>query len=238
MIIVLLFALFESGLFPENFFTEDQFNPALIRNKPAVLSFCAGTRFSMSELREYEIYLQSGSYSIGLNSLGSELYRENDLNGSFNVLIYDLISAGLGLHVLNCWISGNSNRFNYSLRAGSAGQLGPLLLSGWINNIKQLRFSSGDRLPVTYSVRADYTLENRIVFSLAVRSIAGNLLFYNTGIKSRFFNLVEIGFGLNTDPVLIEFVGCFRLGRLSLVYQGSSHYDLGLSHTFGAMFQL
>ncbi len=238
MIIVMIFTLFESVLFPDNIFAEDLFNPALIRGRPVEASFLAGTRFGMTELREYKFSFQGGAYAVGLSSLGSALYRENDISGSFSVQFREVINAGLGLHVLNCWISGNSNCYNYSLRAGGAGQIGFLLLSAWINNINQPRFSSAERVPVTYSARADYTLERGIVFSFALRSIAGNLPFYNAGIRAKFFGLLEAGIGLNTDPVLMEFTNCFRLGWLSMTYEGSSHPKLGWSHRFGVTFKL
>ncbi len=234
----MLFALFESGLFPENFFSEDRFNPALVRNKPMTVGCMVGARFNMVELREYKLYFENNCYSIALFSMGSELYRENELSGSLSIKIYELFSAGFSVHALNCRINSVSNRYNYCLRAGGAVWLGSLSLSGWINNINQGRFSVVDRLPTTYSLRADYAPENNIIFGLALRSIGGHLPFYNTGIKARMFKSIEIGLGLNTDPVLLEYTGCFSVGRLKVIYQGNSHADLGSSHLFGAVFRL
>jgi hypothetical protein len=234
----MLWALFESGFYPANFFSEVYFNPAWISEEPSVISFSTGTRFGLSELREHRLIFQSRHYSIGLYSLGSELYRENDLNGSLGFKVYGRITVGFSIHFLNSFIRDINNRFNYCLKAGSAVSIGPLFLSGWINNINQARFSTVDRLPTTYSLRADYALEKNIIFGFAIRAASGQLPFYNTGIRTRLFRPVEIELAINTDPVLIEFAACFYVGRLNFKYHGNDHPDLGFSHRIEAGLQL
>jgi hypothetical protein len=232
----MMLGVFETTLFPQNIFFEREFNPTLENRERFQVVIGTGSKFQLPELRTYYLYSSLRSYRLSACSFGNELYRENVLRLGSCFSFQKLWSVGFGVGLLNNWVRDYSNRFTYSLCLSSAFQKRNMKLSAWVNNLNFPRLSRVDQLPLSYSIRFDYQTKNRFEFAFAVRGMNKELPFFNFGITFAPYKIIDIGTGVNTDPIYLEYMVKLNLGDFILVYSGSNHQYLGLSHAFNLKF--
>lgn len=236
MITLFLIGVFETTLFPQSLFFENQFNPTLESRENLQLVAGTGTKFGLSELRTYHIYATFKTYRLKVHSFGNDLYRENMLRLGRCFGIRELWFVGFNVSVLNNWVRDNFNRYTYSLSLSSAFQKRTVKVSGWICNLNLPRLSSTDYLPISYSVRFDYLPTDKLDFVFALRGMKKDIPFFNFGILFSPHEMINIGTGANTDPLYLEYILRINVGDFNVSYSGSNHQYLGLSHAFNLEF--
>jgi len=236
MVIIILFALFESQIFPYSIFLENQYNPASHFQKGVFINFGTGTRFCLSELRTYSIYTKIKSYSIHATSFGNDIYRENIISAGMSIQVVDKVIAGFGIAMLNYWIGNYCNRFGYSVKIGGLYHNKSTEIGGWINNINIPRFSDVDYLPPSYSLRFKYVTSNNVSLIFALRGLESDLPFFNIGVSCMPSKIITLGTGVNTDPLYLEYIIQLNLNTFILRYAGNNQRHLGLSHFLGLCF--
>ncbi len=236
MIIIILFALFESQTFPYSIFLDNQHNPASHFQKGFIITVSTGTRFGLSELRTYTVYTRIKSYSIHAMSFGNDIYRENIMSADMSIQVVDKVIAGFGVALLNYWIEDYCNRFGYSVKVGGLYQNKSTEIGGWVNNINTPRFSDIDYLPPSYSLRFKYMTPNNVSLLFAIRGAGSDLPFFNIGIAYMPSRIITLGTGVNTDPLYLEYIIELNLNTFILRYTGSNQRHLGLSHFLGLCF--
>lgn len=236
MVILILISVFETLLFPRNIFSENEFNPALENRTHWQIIMGTSTKFQLSELRTYYLYSSIGSYRLSAQSFGNELYRENMLKLSNCFSVNKSWSVGIGMELLNNWVDDNFNRFTYSLSLSSAFRARKIRVSGFINNFNIPRLSDIDKLPISYSLRFDYQANNRFDVAFALRGLDRDIPFYNFCVIFSPYKIIDMGSGVNTDPLALEYTMGITIGDFTVVYFGSNHQHLGLSHEFNLKF--
>lgn len=191
------------------------------------------TRFELSELRTFGLYSQVDRYRMAVASFGNNLYRENYLEVAFGFPVARQFSFGLSAAGLNCWIKDFSNEFTYAIKVGGRFESEPFLIGIWVNNVNVPRLSSVDYAPVSYSLRFDYRALPNLNFNFSIRGVETALPFYNFGLTVMPHEIMLIGLGINTKPILLEYGLKISFGRMFLNYSGNRHQQLGLTHNFG-----
>jgi hypothetical protein len=228
--------VFETALFPKSIFVEDQYNPALDNCRRFHIVAGAESKFQLPELRAYYLCSSLKSYHLSINSMGSELYRENMLKFSRCFWIQQIWTVGFSIALLNNWVKDNFNRYTYALCLNGSMRVERFKISGWVNNLNSPRLSHVDLIPVSYSIRFDYEPKQTVNIALAVRGMKKDMPFFNIGILFSPYDIVEMGTAVNTDPVYLEYILRLHIGDFTLVYAGSNHQYLGLSHAFSMQF--
>ncbi|MGB3340120.1 MAG: hypothetical protein WBB37_01395 [bacterium] len=236
MLILIMIGVFETTLFPQNIFLEKEFNPTLENRERFQIVIGTGSKFQLPELRTYYLYSSLRSYRLSAHSFGNELYRENMLKLGSCFRIRKLWSVGFSVGLLNNWVMDNFNRFTYSLCLSSSFQTKNVKASGWVNNLNLPRLSRVDHLPLSYSIRFDYQTNNRFDFAFALRGMNKDLPFFNFGVIFSPYKIIQIGTAVNTEPLYLEYMIKLNVGDFILVYSGSNHQYLGLSHAFNLNF--
>lgn len=235
--IFLLLGFFDSFLFPGNLFQEEQFNPAYLHRERFEVTLGSEQRFELPELRTVGIHAQVARYSIRAASYGCDLYRENLLAFGAGAPVTEHFAFGFGVAGMNCLVRDVSNDFTYSLRAGGLFETANGAVSAWVNNVNVPRVSDVDRAPVSYAVRFDYCPRSGLDLNFSVRGVAAEAPFYNCGIQFAPHEILLLGLGFNTKPLLLEFGMKVSPGRICLSYAGSRHPQLGMTHSFGVGFK-
>jgi hypothetical protein len=238
MLLVTLFTVFESFLFPHTFFEEYHYNPAILYQEHIDITVCSDMRFGLPELQTYSIYSRLRSYSLSAASFGTDLYRENIISAGIGFPLTSSVATGIGISVLNYWIKDIENQVGYSLRIGGVFQHTPLTVGAWIHNVNVPKFSDVDYLPPCYSIRINYALSPRASFHVALRGIETTVPFLNFGLQYSPYTPLACRVGINTDPLFLEYGLTLTVGAFVIHYAGSNHYHLGLSHSFGLGFSL
>lgn len=238
MHIFILFAVFESFLFPRTHFLENQFNPATLYQNSFTIRVGTEVRFGLSELRTHTIDAHIRSYGLSAATFGNDLYRENVMSLGFGFPIVETFAVGFSVAVLNYWVKHTENHFSYSLKIGGVFHRTPVEASAWISNVNVPKFSEIDYLPPNYSLRVAYSALYNLSFYFALRGIETELPFFNVGFFYAPYRMITIGMGVHTDPLLFEYGLEIYVGEFLLNYSGSNHPKLGLSHYVGAGFRL
>lgn len=236
MAILILIGVFETTLFPQYIFVENEFNPTLTQDASLQIAIGTNTKFQLSELRTYYLYTSLRSYCLNAQSFGNDLYRENMLKLSNRFNIRKFWSIGFSIGLLNNWVKNNFNRFTYTLCLSGAFQKNSIRASGWVNNFNAPRLSRLDKLPLSYSLRLDYQVNNRANFAFALRGLNRDIPFCNLAFTFSPYKMIAIGSGVNTDPLYLEYTMKLNIGNFILAYSGSNHQYLGLSHAFSLNF--
>ncbi len=236
MLIITLFALFESQLFPSSVFLDNQYNAASHYHKGFRINLETGTRFGLSELRAYSIQTEANSYSINAVSFGDDIYRENIVSADVSIPVVDEVLAGFGVAMFNYWIRDYCNRFSYSLKIGGLYRSSHAEIGGWINNINVPKFSDIDYLPLCYSLGLKYITPDNLSFIFAIRGVETALPFFNLGLSYEPSRIITLGVGVNTEPLYLEYLVQLNLETFAVRYTGSNQRHLGLSHSFGLCF--
>lgn len=234
--VFLLLGFFDSFLFPANIFQEEQFNPAYLHRERFEVTVGSEQRFELPELRTVGIYSQVGRYAVRAASHGHELYRENYLGVGAGISVTQHIAFGFGVAGMNCLVRDLSNDFTYSLKAGGLFETSGWAVSAWVNNVNVPRISAVDYAPVSYAARFAYRPRPDLDFSIAIRGVALDAPFYNCAVQFAPHEIMRLGLGVNTEPLLLEFGMKVAPGRICLSYAGSRHPQLGMTHSFGVGF--
>ena len=233
MVVIVLFTLFESQLFPHSIFLEDQYNPATYYQDGFEINIETGTRFGLPELRTYTIHSKIESYGISVISFGNDIYRENVVCANLSFRIVQKLTAGFGITMLNYWVKDYCSRLRYSMTAGFCFQEKGVTLDGWIAHLNTPHFNGLDEIPVVYSLKLRYLTKPAVSLIFSVRGMDSELPFYNFGLTYAPSQGILFGLGANTDPVFLEYVVQINAGTIHLDYTGKTHQYLGLSHFFG-----
>lgn len=236
MLVIALFAVFESLLFPRSIFYESQFNPASLYPEKFELIIGTGTHFGLSDLRTYTIHSEIKLYRISATSFGNDIYRENTVNAGLSFPVVEKLAAGFSIAMYNYWVKDIYNRFTYSLKVGGMYRNNLLEIGGWVNNINIPKFSDIDYLPPTYSLKLKYLTKTNFSFAFAIRGRETDLPFYNVSLSYSPYKIITFGAGVNTEPMYFEYMLRLDLGNFILDYTGSNHRYLGLSHYFSVGF--
>ncbi len=236
MLVITLFALFESQLFPSSVFLENQYNAASHHQKGLRINLETGTRFGLAELRTYTIQGEINSYSINAVSFGNDIYRENIISADVSIPVVEKVLVGFGIAMLNYWIRDYCNQFSYSLKIGGLYRNRHAEIGGWINNINVPKFSEIDYLPPSYSLGFKYLTPDNVSFVFAVRGVELDPPFFNLGISYAPSRIITLGIGVNTEPLYLEYLAQLNLKTFGVRYTGSNQRYLGLSHFVGLCF--
>lgn len=233
MKILLLLGFFDSFLFPGSILHDERFNPAYLHRERVEVMLSSEIRYELADLRSYRVYSQISRYSIKAVSFGGELYRENFLELGAGFPIVPGFALGFNIAGMNCWVRDSRNEFTYSIKIGGILDREPFTVSGWVNNVNVPRISSIDYAPVSYSVRFDYRTDTSLNFDLSMKGVGTEIPFYKVGVVLVPHNIMRLGLGVNTRPLLLEFGMAISLGRMFVSYSGNRHPQLGVTHIFG-----
>lgn len=236
MIAVVLFAAFETALFPAHGFFEARFNPAFFPAARYEIAFSSDRRFGLSEMNTRGVACRIGQFFANAASFGGDLYRENRLGFGYGFDILKNLRAGLDIALLNYRIRDYCSRYAFAVKTGlffrpRRGQVGL-----WVNNINRPRFSAVDNLPLAYAAGISYPVSARLDFDFSVRGLEYGLPFYNYGLSYAPFKALAVDAAINSQPRQFEYGFDLRLGRISLYYAGTAHLELGLSHSISIIF--
>ena len=230
MIVIYIFTLFESTLFPRSIFVENEFNPAAVCLKGVEIDIGIGANYGLSDLRTYTLHSAFKSYSINISSFGSDIYRENILSADAGFLLTEGLATGFSVAMLNYWVKENCTRYAYSIKVGVLYQKNPFEIGGWVNNINFPKFSSIDYIPPNYSLQLRCLPKNNLSVIFALRGIEIDVPFFNFGLAYSPYRMITFGVGINSDPMYLEYMMKLSAGNFTLNYVGNSHTYLGLSH--------
>ena len=87
-------------------------------------------------------------------------------------------------------------------------------------------------------MRCDYFAMSNLSFNFAIRGIETDLPFFNFGLFYSPHEIIELGAGVNTEPILLEYGLKIYIGDFVINYFGSNHLQLGLSHLLSLGFVL
>ncbi|MEO0123653.1 MAG: hypothetical protein ABIL69_06590 [candidate division WOR-3 bacterium] len=232
MIIFCLLNIFENFLFPDCALNNPKFNPADFIEPKVFISFGGDEKFGINELHTWNADLQIRPFRLRLKTLGNELYRENALELSGGFLIYKTLTGGISIGLLNNWIKEYTNRFTYTIKLGSVYYLSNFKFDFCLNNINYPKFSEVDYLPVTYVFGSNYFLNKEFKPYFYIMGKEKEKPFLKPGLFIMPVKNFECFTGLSTENFLFEFGLRIHLGRIILDYAGTSHRQLGLSHSF------
>lgn len=234
MIVVLaLFGLFESALFPEYELYEVDFNPARLARPQVLLACAAARKFGLADLQSWTGHIQVGRARFAVHSFGNPYYREQRAGLGFGFSAGRAISAGLETALLNGRIAERPDLWGYSLKAGVRLESGRTGLDAWLNNINRPVFATGDRLPLGCAVRAEYRADRRLMLYASALGQEDEPPFVRFGLWLDPAPAVRIQAGFVTDPVQAEYGFRVTAGRLACLYSGTFHTRLGLTHCLG-----
>lgn len=232
MLLIIVFAAFESLYFPHSLFLESRFNPACPQQHISLATY-AGVHFGMADVRTYCVQARMNGYSLSAVSFGNDVYRENTIAGGASFPVSTNLYAGFSITMLNYWVRDYCSRLRYSMTAGFCFQEKEVSLDGWIAHFNTPQFNGLDEIPVVYSLKLRYLTKKAVALIFAVRGLDSELPFYNFGLTYAPSQGVLFGLGANTDPVFLEYVVQISAGTIHLDYAGKTHQYLGLSHFFG-----
>lgn len=232
MLLLIVFAAFESLYFPQSLFLDNGLNPAFSQQRISLAAYGC-LHFGMADARSYRVLARMNGWNVSAVSFGSDSYRENVVSGGASFLVFRTLRAGFNISVLNYWIQGYCNRVRYSMTAGFHVLEKNVSIDGWIAHLNKPQFNGFDEIPVVYSMELRYAPTGRVSLIGAVRGTESALPFYNFGFTYAPVQCVLFGLGANTDPVFLEYVVQIGTGRMRFDYAGKTHQYLGLSHFIG-----
>ncbi len=233
MLIIYLYTVFESFLFPESFFAETQFNPAFLDQKKFTITAGSEIRFGLTELTTYQLNMQLASYGISLISFGNELYRENVAELGLGIPILDELTSGVSISVLNYWISDHYSEISYSVKAGLVSRFGAVEITAWLSNLNVPTFTDVDYVPPCYSVGCGYQANSDLILNFQVRGIETEMPFFNFNVHYSPYQLIDLVVGVNTEPLLLQYGVNIPFSKFFVTYAGNNHRQLGFSHYIG-----
>lgn len=236
--LIFLFTVFESFLFPPSFFLESRFNPANLVEKRVSATFNIENMFSIPGLNKYNLFLQLNNFGFTVVSFGNEFYRENLLGLGLGFEAIKGFHLGLDISLLNYWIENGNSEYSYTLKVGSSYGKGSFKSSLWFTNLNFPKFSEIDCLPLGYELFTYYQGNEQLSFYFSVRGLEINFPFFNFGLDFHPYQIVKFILGVNTEPLKPEYGMAIQLGRLELSYSGSNHRQLGLTHLFNLSFRI
>lgn len=232
MIIICLLNIFENFLFPDLALNTAKFNPADFIEQKLFISLGGDEKFGINDLRTWNADLQIRPFRLRLKTFGNELYRENGLEFSGGFIIYKTLTGGIGIVLLNNWIKEYTNRFTYSVKFGSVYYLSNLRFDFCLNNINHPEFSEIDYLPITYLFGLSYFINQEIRPYFYIMGKEKERPFFKSGLFINPIKNFEFFTGISTENFLFEFGLRLHLGRIILDYAGTSHRQLGITHSF------
>ncbi len=232
MLLLLIFAAFESLYFPHSLFFDNRLNPAYPQRGVSLTTY-AGVHFGMTDVRTYCVQARMNGYSLSAVSFGNDVYRENTFAGGASFPLSTSLHGGFSITMLNYWVKDYCNRLCYSMTAGFCFQDKGVSLDGWVAHFNTPHFNGLDKMPVVYSLKLRYLTKEMVSLIFSVRGIDSELPFYNFGVTYAPSQYILFGLGANTDPVFLEYVVQISAGAIHFDYAGKTHTYLGLSHFFG-----
>jgi hypothetical protein len=236
MLVLFVFNVFETFLFPSNPSLHGYFNPAHLAEKKWQASLGGNERFGMAELRTWNLNAQASNYGLGFRSFGSDLYRENSLELGYGFPVGKNFSAGLNISAFYCWVRDHESIYTYAVRAGGAFATARTAAGIWIGNINMPRFSETDFLPITYAAHALFRAARQFSLFIAAMGMQEHMPFFDVGIIMAPAGSIRVLAGLNTENFIFEYGLELGLGKFKLNYSGNNHRQLGLSHEFSLVF--
>jgi len=238
MILLYLSMAFESMYYPQSIFYEHLHDIALHRYEGSRL--CAGmhSHYGLAGVHTYSLTIGHCSYLISGISFGHEMYRENQVVGSFGFDLVPHFHTGVGVALLNYWVKEYCSRYGYALHMSTYYDMYPLTLGGWLNNVNMPHLHDVDAIPMTYTVRIQYVLPRGITCILAARGTPTQVPFLHAGFSWEVHTYAVIGIGANTEPLYVEYMLRLPLGHIGIHYYGTLHEYLGLSHAVRISFKL
>lgn len=229
---------FESMYFPQSVFYGHAHDIAFCKSEGLRASMGMQSHFQLPGVRTFTITVAHYPYSVSGSSFGSDLYRENQLTGSFGFDIRSDFRACVSIALLNYWVQDHCNRYGYAVHVSSSYALGVLTIGGWLNNINMPHLYDNDAIPMTYTARAQYDVCKNLACIIAARGTDERLPFFNVGVSWVLHPCVVIGVGANTDPLCAEYMVRLPLGRIGIHCTGTFHEYLGPSHAMRVAFEL
>jgi hypothetical protein len=230
--------VFESTYFPKSIFYEHMYDVALHENQGYSVYTGVCSHFGLADVRTFQCSIAYDRYQVSGISFGTGLYRENQIVGSFRFSVLPRLRSGIYIALLNYWVQDNCSRYGYAVHTSLYFTLDHLIIGGWLNNINLPHFYEGDAIPLTYTVRLEYSLHDNLAFILANRGTHKTMPFFNAGISWDIFKYLVVGVGANTDPLYVEYMLRVPIGRIGIHYTGTAHEYLGLSHAMHLSFDL
>jgi len=228
-----LFSLFESDLFPAHCLHRETFNPAALAGRRLDITSFGREQFGLSEFRTFDLTVAVRSGAIELSSFGAGIYRENRFALGYGWTIGGKLAAGAQIGLLECRARGSADRFVYRLKFGGLGRFGPFTGAAWLNNINRPRFNAVDRLPMSCGIDLGYALSERFIPYFAVLGKEGMIPFLKFGFDLDPGPWARLTAGISTDPVQAEYGIRIRGRSFNILYSGSTHSQLGLTHGLG-----
>jgi hypothetical protein len=232
MLLIIIFAAFESLYFPQSIFLDSRFNPALPQQHISLATY-TGLYYGLSDARTYSAHVRVNGYSLSAVTFGSDMYRENMVSGGMSFPVVPHLHAGFSIAVLNYWVRGHCNRYRYSMTAGFYARRRSVSIEGWVAHLNSPRFNDFDEIPTVYSLELRYVAQGMVTLIGSLRGTESELPFYNFALTYAPSPYIMLGLGANTDPVFLEYVVQISAGAIRLDYTGKTHQYLGLSHFIG-----
>jgi hypothetical protein len=228
-----LFSLFESDLFPAHCLNRETFNPARLAGRRLDITSFGREQFGLSEFRTFDLTVAVRSGAVELSSFGTGSYRENRFALGYGWAIGGKLAAGAQIGLLDCRVRGSADRFVYRLKFGGLGRFGPLTGAAWLNNMNRPRLGAVDRLPLSYGIDLGYAPSKRFLPYFAVLGAEGIIPFFKFGFDLDPGPWARLTAGISTDPVQAEYGIRIRCRSIYILYSGSTHSQLGLTHGLG-----
>ena len=236
MFIIVLFAAFESMLFPHSIIVEEYYNPAIPVPGLFRASFSTRSHFGIPGLRTYTGRVSFNRFHIGMQSFGDDLYRENMLTVGGHFSAGYGMSFGSELVLYHQSVLEAGSQSGYSANLGAHFQSPSCDAGVWMRNLTVPRLSPVDYIPPCYSIGIMYQPEYYLTARCAVNSIELSMPFFSFGVTYAPYRIVMIGIGVNSDPLYIDYSASFIIGAINIQYSGTNHQYLGLSHLFQITF--
>lgn len=230
--------VFETGYFPQSVFYEHLYDIAL-QSKEGI-SACVGmqTHYGLTGVHTYNVSIAHQSYMISGVCFGYDMYRENQLTGSAGFDVLHGLTGSVSIALLNYWVKDHYSRYGYTLHMSAYYTYGNVLVGGWLHNINTPHLHDSDAVPLVYTMRVQYSVQDNLKMILATRGTHEWLPFFNAGISWTVYKHIIVGVGANTNPLYCEYMLQVPIGRIGIHYTGTLHEYLGLSHAMRITFDL
>jgi hypothetical protein len=236
VIFLFLFGLFEFDLFPAHVLDRGTFNPADLAGRRLEITSFGREQFGLSDLRTLDLKIAVRSGAAELSSFGGGAYRENRLAFGYGWTVGGKLAAGAQVGILDCRIRGFADRLVYRLKFGGIGRFDPFTCAAWLNNVNRPRFNATDRLPLSYGIDLTYALSAYFIPYFSVLGAEDMIPFLKFGFDLDPGPWIRFTAGISSDPIRAEYGIRIRCRSFHILYSGSTHSQLGLTHGLGIQF--
>jgi len=218
-------------------------NPALAVDLLPTAAVAWSQQFGLPELTRESfmagLELRTQPLAIAASTLGSEVYRENEVALIVARKLGERVTAGVEARADNLAIEGYSSATVFALTAGLSVRPTARVSFGvvWRNLNEPKLPGYRDRISESLTIGVAARVVEQGMLAADVVQEKHFAAEYRIGAEARVMSRLFLRVGVRAEPVRPSAGFQIDLGRCSFLYAGDLHPDLGASHEFGLSFR-